>query len=297
MINECFNPGNFYSVIPMIDNNYNEQYIVKYDLLDFNEDSHIKILNELKSYLVDFDKNFGIKQNIKIPKNIISEYIIERYKNLQYSLGNGAFEWMDSRLLYYFLQKNKPKKIIEIGSGNSTLLIYNTKKLLNLDLEIICIEPYPCDYLIELNKLGEINLIIDKLENIELSLFSSLDTNDILFIDSSHVLKLNSDVMYYFTKIFPVLKKNVLIHIHDIFFPYEYPWIKEGRFWNEQYFLYIFLQYNSKFKIRFCNSYSEYKYKNELKIIQNNCYENITFNECSNNNSFSGGSIWIDIIE
>ena len=99
--------------------------------------------------------------------------------------------------------------------------------------------------------------------------------------------------MYYFTKIFPILNDDVLIHIHDIFFPYEYQWISEGRFWNEQYFLYVFLQYNSKFKITFCNSYSEYKYQEQLKTIQNNCYENKTFIECNGDEAFSGGSIWI----
>jgi hypothetical protein len=199
---------------------------------------------------------------------------------------------MDSRLLHYFLQKNKPKKIIEIGSGNSTLLTYNTKKLFNLDVDIICIEPYPSDYLIKLDDIGAITLIKDCLENIDLNIFKTLTENDILFIDSSHVLKLDSDVMFYFTKIFPILNKNVLIHIHDIFFPYDYPlkWLKEGRFWNEQYFLYTFLQYNTKFKIKFCNSYSTYKYPTELETIQKNTYErenNIT------NSIFGGGSIWL----
>ena len=164
--------------------------------------------------------------------------------------------------------------------------------MFNLDVEIICIEPYPSNFLKGLHKNGKINLIEDKLENVDLKLFTTLESNDILFIDSSHVLKLDSDVMYYFTKIFPLLNKNVLIHIHDIFFPYDYPlsWLKGGRFWNEQYFLYVFLQYNSKFKIKFCNSYSGFKYKDKLKIIQQYSYE-IQNKLC--NDVFSGGSIWL----
>lgn len=196
------------------------------------------------------------------------------------------------KIITLFFAKNKPKKIIEIGSGNSTLLTHNTNMMFNLGIEITCIEPYPSDYLRELNKIGKITLIEDKLENIDLQLFSTLEENDILFIDSSHVLKLDSDVMFYFTKIFPLLHKNVLVHIHDIFFPYDYPldWLKQGRFWNEQYFLYIFLQYNTKFKIKFCNSYSAFKYKDNLKNIQQNTYE-IKNNLCAG--VFGGGSIWL----
>jgi predicted O-methyltransferase YrrM len=283
MINEFVSPGNFYSVIPNITNDYNNND-TKFINLDFNEESHKLILNEINDYLVNFDKEFG---HINVP---------ERQNNLQYTLLNGAFEWMDARLLHYFLQKNKPKKIIEIGSGNSTLLMYNTKQMFNLDVDITCIEPYPTDYLEKLHNTGKITLIKDCLENIDVNIFSTLTENDILFIDSSHVLKLDSDVMFYFTKIFPLLNKNVLIHIHDIFFPHDYPleWLKEGRFWNEQYFLYIFLQYNTKFSIKFCNSYSGYKYDNELETIQKETYErknNIT------DKIFSGGSIWLNVNE
>lgn len=143
---------------------------------------------------------------------------------------------------------------------------------------------------------GKINLISDKLENINLSLFQKLEHNDILFIDSSHVAKLGSDVMYYFTKIFPLLKKGVVVHIHDIFFPFDYPlqWLKEGRFWNEQYFLYVFLQYNTKYKIQFCNSYSGYKFNDRLKEIQKNSYE---IKNGITTGVYSGGSIWLSVDE
>ena len=286
MINEFVDPGHFYSVIPSITEEYNNSK-VKFLDLDFNKENHLDILNDISNYLSDFDNQFGHKN------------VIERQNDCKYTLLNGTFEWMDARLLYYFLQKNKPKKIIEIGSGNSTLLICNTKSIFNLELEIICIEPYPSNYLEELNERGEITLIKDKLENIDLNIFSDLQENDILFIDSSHVLKLDSDVMFYFTKIFPLLNKNVLIHIHDIFFPFDYPlsWLKEGRFWNEQYFLYVFLQYNTKFKIKFCNSYSYYKYKKKLQKIQKESYE--VANKISDKTSsvFSGGSMWLIVNE
>jgi predicted O-methyltransferase YrrM len=293
MINEAFKPGHFYSVIPNINKDYNNNS-TKFLNLNFNEESHKTILNELNNYLIHFDKEFGSIKNIQYT-NIEYKNIVEKNQNeFKYTLLNGAFEWMDARLLHYFLQKNKPKKIIEIGSGNSTLLIYNTKQMFNLDLEIICIEPYPSNYLVSLHDKGEITLIKNNLENIDLNIFTTLTENDILFIDSSHVLKLDSDVLYYFTKIFPLINKGVLIHIHDIFFPYDYPldWLKEGRFWNEQYFLYVFLQYNDKYKIKFCNSYSQFKYSEELEIIQKNTYERV--NNIANN-VFSGSSIWLTV--
>jgi hypothetical protein len=288
MIKEFVESGHFYSVIPKIDDTYNDNS-TKFINLDFNEDSHKYILNEINDYLLKFDNEFGIPE-------LTNENINKRHNEYKYSLMNYAFEWMDARLLHYFLQKNKPKRIIEIGSGNTTLLTYNTKMMFNLDVEIICIEPYPAQYLREMHEKKMITLIENKLENIDLEIFKTLNENDILFIDSSHVLKLDSDVMYYFNKIFPLLNKGVLIHIHDIFFPYDYPlsWLKGGRFWNEQYFLYVFLQFNSKFKIKFCNSYTEYKYKDELKILQKNTYE--VLNGYVKNEVFGGGSIWIDVL-
>ena len=212
MIQEFVEPGHFYSVIPNITNDYNNNE-TKFINLNFNEENHIQILDEIKNYLFDFDKTFGIDYDSNINENII-----KRQNELKYTLMNSAFEWMDARLLYYYLQKNKPKKIIEIGSGNSTLLTYNTKTIFNLDVEIICIEPYPSSYLKKLHDLEKIKLIEDKLENVNLELFESLDENDILFIDSSHVLKLDSDVMYYFTKIFPLLKKMFLFTYMIYFF-------------------------------------------------------------------------------
>ena len=130
MINESAKPGHFFSVIPHVTKDYNNQE-TKFLNLDFDEESHITILNDLNNYLTNFDSEFGQSDGKK------------RQDNLKYTLFNGSFEWMDARLLHYFLQKDKPKKIIEIGSGNSTLLTYNTKQMYNLDLEIICIEPYP----------------------------------------------------------------------------------------------------------------------------------------------------------
>lgn len=302
MINEFVEPGHFYSVIPCINKDtYTDKGLAKYNSLNFNDDNHQKILNELPNILNNFDMNFSLNySNKKFINNELQQEIsiLRNNGDINYYLGNGTFEWMDARLLYYFIMKNKPKNIIEIGSGNSTLLMCKVNKLFNLNINITCIEPYPTEYLLSLHRQGYITLIKDKLENVDLKLYKTLNEKDILFIDSTHVVKINSDVMFYFTQIFPVLKKNVLIHIHDIFFPYEYPedWIKEGRFWNEQYFLYVFLQFNTQFKIQFCNSYSGYKFSDKLKEIQYDSYENLNYIDRTNDSQpFSGGSIWIKV--
>jgi predicted O-methyltransferase YrrM len=276
MIKEEYPPGHFYSVLPDIENEH-LNWEPKYLGLDYNDESHINILNEIEQYLTKFDETFGIEDDVE-----------ELKLQHKYSLNNNAFTSLDARILHYYLQKNKPKKYIEIGSGMSTLLVLNTKEMFNLDLEIICIEPHPSPHLLSLHKQGKINLIIKKIQDIGLSIFKSLDENDILFIDSSHVVKINSDVLYVFKNVLPILKSDVRVHFHDIFLPYDYPpkWLHMGRFWNEQYFLFVFLQFNQKFKIEFGSMYARFKCRKMLTKLQINTYEQ---------KELSGGSIWLNV--
>ena len=158
------------------------------------------------------------------------------------------------------IREKKPAKLVEIGSGGSTQIIASALKMNFLDnsrkSQLISIEPYPRDFLRKLSTddrdFMEFSLIEQKVQEIDLSIFESLQENDIIFVDSSHVFKPGSDVEFEFLQIYPNLKKCVLVHIHDIFFPYDYPieWnLKESRYWNEQYFLETFLQFNRKFEI------------------------------------------------
>lgn len=169
---------------------------------------------------------------------------------------SGGFGNMDGAILYGTIRKFKPKKIIEIGSGQSTLL--SLEALTKNETEnahglLTAIEPYPKAYLENaLQGVGE--LIVEKVQNVQLEIFETLSENDVLFIDSSHVVKINSDVIYEINEILPRLKKGVIVHIHDIFMPYEYPksWIKDKHaFWTEQYFIQAFLAFNSVFEISY----------------------------------------------
>jgi hypothetical protein len=104
-------------------------------------------------------------------------------------------------------------------------------------------------------------------QDIPLDVFSELSENDVLFIDSTHVSKFDSDVNYVIHAILPKLANGVHIHFHDIFYPFEYPeaWLLDGRAWNEQYILRAFLEYNNNFKIVLFNTYLQWKFEDELK--------------------------------
>ena len=303
-MNEFVSSGHFYSVIPKIDGEYVHNFNFIYNGIDYNDEGHLEILKNLKNVLADFDEQFGFPLSAKTRSedihnslcNFYNKQLIEN-KPGSYYLMNGAFEWMDARMLYYFMKELKPNKIIEVGCGNSTRLMVDINKKFNLKTNLTCVEPYPEQYLNILHDNNDINLIQSPIEKINLNLFTELEKDDILFIDSSHVGKIGSDVLFYLNKVFPILKSGVYIHIHDIFLPFEYPesWIKGGRFWNEQYFLYNFLQYNDKFKVIFGNSYASIKFKDELKIIQQDTYENkyLVERDCKNCDPYGGGSIWL----
>jgi hypothetical protein len=112
------------------------------------------------------------------------------------------------------------------------------------------------------------SLIEKKVEDIDLEFFSQLDSGDILFIDSSHTVKIGGDVNYLFLEVLPRLKPGVIVHVHDIFLPFDYrrDWVMdEFRFWSEQYLLQAFLSFNAEFEVLMCNSYLGLYYLEDLK--------------------------------
>lgn len=243
------------------------------------------------------NKLFGIEMKDREQLDLISKFIKyqteynsipalkSKKKEYEFFLNNLAFDNVDALNYYNVIRHFKPKTIIEIGSGQSTKIAAKAC-LINKTTKLISIEPYPQKILVKgfpgLNKL-----ITKKVENVNINIFKKLSNNDILFIDSSHVISTGGDVIYEFLHILPQLKKGVIIHIHDIFFPFDYPlpWIlDEKRFWTEQYLVQALLTYSKGFKILLANNYLCYKYKNELRKI----YPNIPH--------ISGGSLWIQKI-
>jgi hypothetical protein len=218
--------------------------------IDFNVNEQLVLLGKF---------NFQDKL-LQFPINQINEN--------EYFYNNGGFESGDSEYLYSIIRYFKPKKIIEIGCGNSTLMIRNgiisnKSEDLSHDCEHICIEPFEQPWLENL----ELTVIREKVEDLEISFFNQLEANDILFIDSSHIIRPQGDILFEYLEILPNLKQGVLIHIHDIFTPKDYldDWIfKEHLFWNEQYLVEAFLSFNTDFKIIGALNFLYHNYNNLL---------------------------------
>jgi hypothetical protein len=210
----------------------------------------------------------------------------DKTEGLRYYFKNPNYAYLDALALHCMLRRTKPARVIEIGSGFSSCVTLDTNELFfNNSIDLTFIEPYP-DLLLSLIKESDrkqIGLIPKKLQEVDPQKFSSLAAGDVLFIDSTHISRTGSDVNYIIFKILPMLRKGVLIHFHDIFYPFEYPreWVFEGRAWNESYLLHAFLQYNNTFKIQFFNSYLGYRYRDQLQSAMPLATKNI------------GGSIWI----
>ena len=153
----------------------------------------------------------------------------------------GAYESGDGEFLYSMVRKFKPSRIIEVGSGMSTLMINNaltanSKEDANYSCLHVCIEPYEQSWLESL----PVKVIRSRLEDADRAMFRELGADDMLIIDSSHIIRPQGDVVTEYLEILPVLAPGVLVHIHDIFTPRDYPesWVKKDvRLWNEQYLL------------------------------------------------------------
>ncbi len=189
----------------------------------------------------------------------------------QFYLNNGKFESVDAEILVCMIMYLRPKRIIEVGAGFSTILMAETIESLALEdpeyeCTLIAIEPYLSDEF--RSALPAFVEVVEKpVESIPLEMFAGLDVNDILFIDSSHVLKIGGDVQYEILQVVPSIAKGVFIHFHDIFIPEEYPkhWVKDRRlFFSEQYLLQAFLAFNDSFEVVWAGSAMRHKFPEHL---------------------------------
>ncbi len=172
----------------------------------------------------------------------------------RFHLDNGSYAHFDAIMLYCMMRHARPRRIIEVGSGfSSAAMLDVNEQRMNGTVALTFIDPdmarlrpllYPADQ-------SRVTLIEKPVQDVPPGFFSALGENDILFIDSSHVAKIGSDVNRLFFHILPSLAPGVLIHIHDIAGNFEYPrdWLEEGRAWNEQYLLRAFLMYNRAFRV------------------------------------------------
>jgi predicted O-methyltransferase YrrM len=188
---------------------------------------------------------------------------------LEYGYDDGPFLAGDADYLYSMIRLFKPQTMIEVGAGQSTLLSEkaireNGRESKGYACRHICIEPYAPPWMSELG----VEIIAEAVEKVDVGLFQSLRANDILFIDSSHMIRPRGDVQFLYLTVLPMLEPGVLIHVHDVFTPMDYPkdWIAEDLvFWNEQYLVEAFLTLNGKYKIIGALNYLKHHHPREAR--------------------------------
>jgi hypothetical protein len=236
----------------------------------FNPDHLRKPLSSDRD-LAGLDWNIGEQLDLLTRFHFNGELLafpLNYQRDLQYFYENGVFESGDAEFLYNIIRHFKPRRIFEIGSGQSTLLTTsaiqaNGRSDPSYHCKHVCVEPYENGWLQQL----DIELVRSPVERLDKLFFGELEQNDILFIDSSHMIRPQGDVLFEYLEILPILKSGVLVHIHDIFSPKDYlhEWIYQGvRFWNEQYLLEAFLSFNAQFKIIGSLNFLKHHYPQEL---------------------------------
>lgn len=217
--------------------------------VNFDREGHAKFLAEVfPRWISDFDYPMEAAD------------AIDAQGRQGFFLGNDQFSNIDARTLFVFLREFKPSRVIEVGSGFSSLMMADVRKrFLGTSTTLQCIEPYPRAFLRDPTYGFE--LVESKVEHVPLSFFESLSAGDFLFIDSSHVSKTGSDVNYLIFEVISHLPAGVLVHVHDIFLPNDYPYewvVTNNRSWNEQYVLQAYLMFNPKAQIVFGSSYAHH---------------------------------------
>lgn len=218
--------------------------------------------------------NWNIPEQLRILNtfqysNELKDLPIYKTNNRVFYLNNGSFEAGDAEYWYSLIRHLMPKAIIEVGSGYSTLMAIkaiekNKEACPGYSCDLTCIEPYERPWLDETG----VKIVRRKIEDIDLDLFQNLGENDILFIDSSHIIRPQGDITFEYLELLPSLNKGVIVHIHDIFSPRDYPenWIKNHvLFWNEQYLLEAFLTSNDSWHIVGALNYLHHNHSDALK--------------------------------
>lgn len=277
--NSCpWPPGHFYSTIPSLEE------IEERKLRIFgNKTIHEICLRPHRQLL--------LAERLKPYYDTIPfEFDENRTSDLRYNPKDAFYRYSDVVFLHCIMRHFKPRRIIEVGSGHSSAVMLDTNDLyFDNQIHMDFIEPHPEE---RLNKVlrakdrrqSKVHRKI--VQDIAADFFSTLQKNDILFIDSTHVSKVGSDVNYLFFEVLPVLKPGVLIHVHDIFYPFELPsrWVLEKKFfWNEIYLLRAFLMNNHDYEVVLFNSMIQNHYRDWFAEHMSMCLKG----------SEDTGSIWL----
>jgi hypothetical protein len=267
-------PGHFYSPIVSIEEvRARHARSVAVDArtlpgVDLRDAAQLELLRDLARYYADID----------FPET--------QRPSHRYYFQNPNYSYGDAIVLHSMIRHLRPARIVEIGSGFSSCVTLDTNER-HFANSIRCtfVDPYPAllESLLKPGDRERVTILPSGVHDVDPRVFSELDRNDILFVDSTHVSKTSSDVNHLLFEVFPRLKHGVYVHVHDVFFPFEYPaeWIDEGRSWNECYILRAFLYANTLFSIEFFASFLARFYRDALHTYLPRSLEN------------PGGNIWL----
>jgi hypothetical protein len=268
-----FSPlGHFYSPVPSRDDVAaafaRGGFGPPFPAVDLNADGQFALLREIA----------GFYPQMPFPK--------ERTEGRRFHLENPSYGPYDACVLYGVMRHLQPKRIVEVGCGYSSAAILDLNDaLFSGRLALTFIDPDLSQFR-RLILPGDDNrsVLVEKpVQDVPIAAFESLEANDILHIDTSHVSKIGSDVNHLFFRVLPALKPGVWVHIHDVTGNLEYPrhWFEEGRAWNEMYILHAFLMYNATFKIMFASALMFNEHRDFLRERMPMCA------------SGGGGQIWL----
>jgi hypothetical protein len=266
-------PGHYYSPIPSMEdiNEFGRRVTTVEPLpgIDVNEEEQLTLLEELAKFYPSMP------------------FTDAGSPGLRYRFDNPSYSYADAIFLYTMLRYLRPRRLIEVGSGYTSALTLDTSdRFLESQVECCFIDPNS-DLLSSLTTDHDrlrYRVIQSRLQDVDLGLFDILEPRDILFIDSTHVSKVNSDVNRLFFGILPRLAPGTMVHIHDVFPGFEYPldWLRQGRAWNEQYVLRAFLQFNTRYRIRLFGSYMILRHTDWFRTHMPLCLRN------------PGGAFWME---
>jgi predicted O-methyltransferase YrrM len=266
-------PGHYYSPIPSAEDiEESGRRVTRVEPLpgiDLNEREQFTLLDEL------------VKFYPSMP------FTDEGSPGLRYRFENPSYSYADAIFLHAMLRHLRPRRVIEVGSGYTSALTLDTSdRFLEGKVECCFIDPNP-ELLSSLMTDGDrlrCSVIQSRLQDVDPGLFDALEARDVLFIDSTHVSKVNSDVNRLFFEILPRLAPGTMVHIHDVFPAFEYPldWLRQGRAWNEQYVLRAFLQFNTGFRIRLFGSHMILRHTDWFRTHMPLCLRN------------PGGAFWME---
>jgi predicted O-methyltransferase YrrM len=236
---------NYYSPIPQVDELPPETWERPNPVpgISLSAEDQLRYLEELSPFLAEF-----------------SPPVRATAGSNGYFLDNISFGPVDADVLYGTIRHAKPRRVMELGAGWSTLVSAQACRANAAEghpTELIAVDPFPQPFLSDTVE-GLSELRVCKATEVAVEEMAALAPGDILFVDTTHTVKVGSEVNYLILEVLPQLQSGVIVHFHDIFLPFEYPraWLEErGYYWAEQYLLQAFLACNPHFDVLFASHY------------------------------------------